>query len=75
MGQKFQKVMEVVQYSADPPGKHQAWKNIGKDLPFDDTEKFIAFDESLKNNEEKKKHWYLQIIQILLTNYLIIIYK
>ncbi|XP_057324044.1 uncharacterized protein LOC130666793 isoform X1 [Microplitis mediator] len=55
IGQKFQKVLEVVQYSADPPGKHQAWKNIGEDLPFDDVEKFITFDESLKNNEEKKK--------------------
>ncbi|XP_074106384.1 uncharacterized protein LOC141532109 [Cotesia typhae] len=50
---KIQQVLKVVQYSADPPGKEQAWKNIGEELPFQEDDQFIKFDESLKNNKLK----------------------
>ncbi|XP_044733325.1 uncharacterized protein LOC123295928 [Chrysoperla carnea] len=50
---KIQQVLKVVQYSADPPGKEQAWKNIGEELPFQDDDQFMKFDESIKNNELK----------------------
>lgn len=56
IGQKFKQIMEILQYSAEPPScKQQAWKNIGENLPFEDIETFMSFDESLKNSEEKQK--------------------
>ena len=54
IGRKFQKVLEVLQYSADPPCEQQAWKVIGEDLPFENIDKFKSFDESLKDCEEKR---------------------
>ncbi|XP_074096319.1 uncharacterized protein LOC141525658 [Cotesia typhae] len=55
IGQQVKKILEVVQQSGDAPNKQKAWNIIGDDLPYGDIATFVEFDESLKDNEEKRK--------------------
>lgn len=52
---KFKQLLKTIQYSVDPPEQQKAWQELGNDLPFDSIEKFLSFEQSLKEDEEKKK--------------------
>ncbi|KAK9880083.1 hypothetical protein WA026_008599 [Henosepilachna vigintioctopunctata] len=54
IGQQVKKILEVVQQSGDAPSKQKAWTIVGADLPYGDSASFVAFDESLKDNEDKR---------------------
>ncbi|KAK9888625.1 hypothetical protein WA026_000853 [Henosepilachna vigintioctopunctata] len=54
IGQQVKKILEVVQQSGDAPSNQKAWTIVGADLPYGDSASFVAFDESLKDNEDKR---------------------
>lgn len=51
---KFDKIMKAVDYRAELPEKTQAWRELGKDLPFDNLELFLKFEEDLNTEVDKK---------------------
>lgn len=66
IGQQVKKILEVVQQSSgDASSKQKAWTIVGADLPYEDSAAFVAFDESLKDNEEKRN---LQSLKQLFAN-------
>ncbi|KAH0557743.1 hypothetical protein KQX54_011151 [Cotesia glomerata] len=54
MTDKFKQLLKTIQYSAEPPAKQKAWQDLGNTLPFDSLEKFLAFEESLTKDKQKK---------------------
>ncbi|XP_074108872.1 uncharacterized protein LOC141533745 [Cotesia typhae] len=54
MTDKFKQLLKTIQYSAELPVKQKAWQDLGNTLPFDSLVNFLAFEESLTKDKQKK---------------------
>ncbi|CAG5073907.1 Protein of unknown function [Cotesia congregata] len=54
MTDKFEKLLKTIQYSGEAPAVQKAWQDLSNTLPFDSLEKFLAFEESLITDKQKK---------------------
>lgn len=66
---KFKQLLKTIQYSAEPPAKQKAWQDLGNTLPFDSLVNFLAFEESLTKDEQKKNSLVVKKIHKLPTTY------